>query len=93
MSVRSCWVHVDKNEDYKIHFIEDMNNYTAGMSITNDAENVLKHFQDQYGPSWRVVYKDTDGEWWEIVWKDALGVPYDVKFERWHGLEWDILKR
>lgn len=95
MSVRSAWVHVETYRDHKISIIEDINRYTAGMSITNDAENVLKHFQDAYGRDWRVVYKDTDGEWWEIYMRaDGLwDSDFQVGFKPWHGLEWDILKR
>lgn len=95
MTLRSAWVFVDKDEDHKILFIEDINKYTAGMSITNDAENVLRHFQDAYGRDWRVVYKDTDGEWWEIYMRaDGLwDSDFKVGFKRWHGFAWDILQR
>lgn len=94
--VRSTWNEVDINHNHKIAFIEDASNRTGSMSITNDAENVLQSFQDEYGNDWRVVYKDTDGEWSEIVPKRAKkGWPFieSVTFEPWHGLDWDILKR
>lgn len=36
-----------------------------GMTITNDAENVVSFIDSTY-PSYRVVYRDTDNEWWEL---------------------------
>ena len=94
--MKSMWVTCDRDIQNKIVFIEDMSNKTGGMSITNDAEDVLQYWHESLGNDWRVVYKDTDGEWWEIVPKRAKkGWPLveSVVFERWHGLDWDILKR
>jgi hypothetical protein len=88
--------------DYKhnIVFIEDIANHTGGCTITNDAEAVFNYLDVHYSHEaptpgyWRIVYKDTEGEWWEIKPCDA---EYDkgvtsVRFEKWHGLEWDALK-
>ena len=92
--MKSMWVTCDRDLQHKIVFIEDMSNKTGSMSITNDAEDVLRYWHESLGRDWRVVYKDTDGEWWEIVphQQTRLGSVL-VRFERWHGLEWDILKR
>ena len=88
-----CVCHVvEVNREHKIVFIEDFANVTGAMSITNDAENVLRHFQEQHSGDWRVVYKDTDGEWWEIVNEPSL-LSYDIVFKPWNGLVWDILSR
>ena len=83
---------VEKNFKHYIIFIEDIANHTGGCTITNDAEAVYKHIQDLYLNNWRVVYKDTDNEWWEIIKVIATDCEY-IRFEKWHGLEWDILKR
>ena len=96
MSVKSTWAVVETDKKNRISFIEDIANHTGQMTITNDAENVLEDFQDNYGNDWRVVYKDTDGEWWEIIpVRKKTGWPFieSVKFEPWNGLAWDILKR
>lgn len=87
------------NRDYKhnIVFIEDIANTTGGCTITNDAEAVFKNLDTHYSHDaptpgyWRVVYKDTDGEWWEIVPNQVMGV-FGIRFEKWHGFEWDALK-
>ena len=94
MPVRSAWASIETNYDNRISFIEDIANHTGGTTITNDAENVLNYFRDNFGAFWRVVYKDTENEWWEIVshvhpWTGNT----EISFERWHGLAWDILKR
>lgn len=95
MTVRSAWSIVEHDRKNSISFIEDIFHLTGQMSITNDAENVLKYFQEGFGHNWRVVYKDTDGTWWEIVeevvemWEDD----FRVQFKPWNGLAWDILKR
>ena len=93
--VNSTWAHVETDIENHIIFIEDISDKTGAMSITNDAENVLKHYQELTGNGWRVVYKDTAGEWWEIVeevvemWEDD----FRVQFKSWNGLAWDILQR
>lgn len=86
------WVTCDRDIQHKIVFIEDMSNKTGSMSITNDAEDVLQYWHESLGKDWRVVYKDTDGEWWEIV-KQISRMGENIRFDRWHGLDWDILKR
>jgi hypothetical protein len=96
MTVKSAWAHVETYKNHKITIIEDISHLTGGMSITNDAENVLQNFHDDFGNDWRVVYKDTSGEWWEIVPKRAkTGWPFieSVVFEPWNGLAWDLLQR
>ena len=92
MTVRSTWVTIDADDKNRILFIEDIANHTGGMTITNDAENVLEYFHGTFGTNWRVVYKDTNNEWWEIVPVHSKTGIY-VRFDKWHGLEWDILKR
>lgn len=94
MTVRSAWNNVDIDNKNRISFIEDISHLTGGMTITNDAENVWQYFQNALGTNWRVVYKDTDNEWWEIVPVHAhrKNGGY-VRFDKWHGLAWDILKR
>jgi len=96
MAVKSAWTHVETIIDHKIVIIEDICHLTGGMSITNNAEDVLKYFQVHNGRDWRVVYKDTDGEWWEMIGiRDYTTShhPRQVIFKPWHGLAWDILKR
>lgn len=82
----------NRDIDNDIVFLKDMSNQLGGMSVTNDAENVVNYCRSLYGNRVRVVYLDTDNEWWEIVWSLELGYT-DVSFERWNGLAWDILKR
>lgn len=95
MSVKSAWAVVDSDLKNRIHFIEDICDKTGQMSITNDAENVIKYVQGVFGPKWRVVYKDTAGEWWEIKYEpDGMwDSDFRVTFKKWHGLAWDILQR
>ncbi len=89
-----------RDHEHNIIFIEDIANHTGGMTVTNDAEAVFNHIDITYSHDaptpghWRLVYKDTDGEWWEVIPADA---EYDkgvtsVRFEKWHGHEWDALK-
>jgi len=95
MTVRSSWTVIEADGDNKIVFIEDDCHLTGLMSITNDAENVLKYFKTMYWRDWRVVYKDTNQEWWEIA-EDVDGMwdsDFCIEFRPWHGLEWDILSR
>jgi len=95
MSVRSAWTVVDTDYTNKIFVIEDIANHTGGVTITNDAENVLIYVRDHFGYSWRTVYKDTDNEWWELYWDTDGMCPTDFKvgFKPWDGLAWDLLKR
>lgn len=90
---------VEQNYKHNIIFIEDIANYTGGTTITNDAEAVFKHIDDNYSHAaptpgyWRVVYKDTDNEWWEMIPRESrIGNLY-ISFSKWDGLVWDILKR
>ncbi len=95
--MKANWLLVRQDYKHNICFIEDVG---PGMTVTNDAEAVFNYIDENYShvaPSpghWRVVYKDTGGEWWEIIPVDAeynKGVT-SVKFEKWHGHEWDALK-
>jgi hypothetical protein len=90
--IRSRFHQVERNTEHNIVFIVDdcvLYNGTV-MSVTNDAENVVKWFRSIFGNTVRIVYQDTDDEWWEIVWSlDNSG----VTFKQWHGLVWDILSR
>lgn len=44
-------------------FLVDRN---RGMSVTNDAENVVAEVVDEYGDK-RVIYRDSMGQWDELV--------------------------
>ena len=90
-----AWYLIRKDHAHNIIFIEDVN---VGMSVTNDAENVYKYIDENYSHEaptpmrWRVVYKDTEGEWWEMIPHETrIGNMY-MRFEKWHGIEWDTLK-
>lgn len=85
--MRSEWRVVEHDEQHQIVFIEDLNR--GKKSVTNDAENVLRLIQNDYGAV-RLVYRDSMGEWAEIIWKDAWHG--EVDFLPWDGLTWDILK-
>jgi hypothetical protein len=93
--VRSRFHQVERNIEHNIVFIEDdcgLYNGTV-MSVTNDAENVVKWFRNIFGNRVRIVYKDTDNEWWEIVWSTGFSNGIFVSFKPWPGLAWDILSR
>lgn len=89
---------VDTDYKHNIVFIEDIANHTGGCTITNDAEAVFRHIDQTYSHAaptpafWRVVYKDTDGEWWEMIPYDDGKTGMYMRFEKWHGHEWDALK-
>lgn len=92
---RARWYVHDRDVNRKIIFIVDRDE--GGMTITNDAEEVLNYYHIALGEDWRVVYQDTEGEWWEIVAHYIThGYPnIDIKtisHERWEGHVWDILK-
>ena len=77
-----------------IVFLKDMSNQFIGMSITNDAENVVNYYRSIYGNRVRVVYEDTENELWEIVWVNKMNFHGTfVSFKPWYGLAWDILSR
>ena len=89
--MKSNWTIEHLDTKNQIVYIEDLNGPT---SVTNDVESVLQHIKINYGTRYRLVYKDTDGEWWEA--KRMHGThpaEWRMVFERWHGIEWDILRR
>lgn len=90
--VRSNWSMVEVDAKNMIFFIEDICHLTGEMSITNDAENVCNYFRVTHGKAWRVVYKDTNQEWWEIVPVESKTGVY-VRFDPWHGVVWDKLRK
>lgn len=47
-----------------IIFISDMN--IGGISVTNDAEWVVKTLLEKFGPL-EIVYRDSDGQWDELL--------------------------
>ena len=59
-----CIVTADPNEGTSAKlFIVDND---VGMTITNDAENVVKDVLSKY-PEHRIIYQDTDGNWDELL--------------------------
>lgn len=96
--MRAQFAMVEMNYKHNIIFIEDIANHTGGTTITNDAEAVFKHIDENYSHAaptpmyWRVVYKDTDNEWWEMIREDHPWEGHVISFERWNGLVWDALK-
>lgn len=76
------------DREHGIVFLEDLGG--PFMSITNNAERVVKYVQSYYGSKFRTVYRDTENEWWEIKPRHHPGW-VDVEFEPWYGLTWDIL--
>ncbi len=89
--MKSNWTIEHLDTKNQIVYIVDLNGPT---SVTNDVESVLQHVKINYGTRYRLVYKDSDGEWWEA--KRIAGThpsEWRVTFERWHGIEWDILRR
>lgn len=93
MPRRATWHEHSRDTERKIIFIIDdcWGNY---LSITNDAEEVLRYHMITLGKDWRVVYQDTEGEWWEIKYASGFSTGvWRVVFEPWDGLAWDILKR
>lgn len=96
--MRAQFAMVEMDYDHNIIFIEDIANHTGGCTITNDAEAVFKHIDENYSHAaptpmyWRVVYKDTDNEWWEMIATESrIGNLY-IRFEKWHSHMWDALK-
>lgn len=84
---------VKQDREYNIVFIEDIANYTGGMTITNDAEAVFQYWAQVFGPSVRVVYRDTDGEWWEMIENDHAWSGLEIIFRPWYGEVWDRLSQ
>lgn len=62
-----------------IFYIADADD--GGMSITNDAENVVAYYNNYLPPNTKIVYRDTMGNWDELVHEN--GVFKD--FARWDG--------
>ena len=52
--MRSNFSIVEKNHEHKLVYIRDNSN--GGMTVTNDAENVLAYFQKTLGLDWTVIY-------------------------------------
>lgn len=93
MKVRSRFNTVDRDTKNNIVYIEDDFDIHGGLkTVTNDAENVVYYFRGLYGNRIRVVYRDTDMEWWEIVPVESKTGVY-VRFDQWHGVVWDQLRR
>ncbi len=96
--MRAQFAMLDKDYTHNIIFIEDIANHTGGCTITNDAEAVFKYIDQTYSHAaptpafWRVVYKDTDNEWWEMIPYDDGKTGMYMRFEKWHGHNWDALK-
>lgn len=96
--MRAQFAMVEMDYKHNIIFIEDIANHTGGCTITNDAEAVFKHIDENYSHAsptpmyWRVVYKDTNNEWWEIIAEDHPWEGKVITFEKWHSHEWDALK-
>ena len=96
--MKAQFAMVEMDYKHNIIFIEDIANHTGGCTITNDAEAVFNHIDENYSHAaptpkrWRVVYKDTEGDWWEMIPHETrIGNMY-MRFEKWHGIEWDTLK-
>lgn len=56
----------------------------VGMSLTNDAENVIKELNMIYGDR-RVIYRDTCGRWDEMVHSRGKFVEFAPYFEELPG--------
>lgn len=78
------------DREHKIVFLEDLGG--PFISITNNAQSVLRYVQSHHGSKFRTVYRDTENEWWEIKQRHQPGW-IDVEFEPWDGIAWDLLKR
>lgn len=76
---------VDRVTD-DIVFIIDMCAMYNRMSVTNDAENVVRALYKTYGNK-RIMYRDTDDQWDELVHSNgvfvtfARGFPPDAGFD------------
>jgi hypothetical protein len=84
---------VERDDKNNIVFLKDLANQYGGITITNDAENVVDYYRSIYGNRVRVVYLDTDSEWWELDWVMHDPSRTDVRFKPWHGLVWDKLTK
>jgi hypothetical protein len=98
--MRAQFAMVEMDYKHNIIFIEDIANHTGGCTITNDAEAVFKHIDENYSHAaptpfyWRVVYKDTNNEWWEMIptYDEPGDIVMQIMFDKWHSHEWDALK-
>ena len=94
--MRASFLTRGHNSKNNIVFLEDCSNHSGGMSITNDAENVVDYCRSIFGNRVRIVYLDTDNTWWEIIGiKDytAHNHPTQALFKPWYGLAWDLLSK
>jgi hypothetical protein len=81
--MKPSWAVIDRNDQHRIVFLQDISDQTGGATITNSAESVLDAFQ-----GWRVVYQATDQEWWEI----SFTPNRSIRWTPWSGLAWELLK-
>lgn len=68
-------------QNEKIVFIIDND---AGMTVTNDAENVVLDILRNY-PNHRIVYRDTEGIWDEILHRNGEYIgfsPYKMPLDK-----------
>ena len=96
INAKSDWEIVSGKFGDDIIFIRDLNK--GGMSVTNDAEAIFVYLQNSFAGlvmGVRVVYQDSENEWWEMTqsWQTYYDCIDCMKFEKWHGLVWDTLKR
>ena len=91
--MRAKLTQTGRDIENNIVFLKDMSNHFIGMSITNDAENVVDYYRSIYGNRIRIVYEDTEDELWEIKWSLEHPSQTIVEFKPWYGIEWDILSR
>ena len=59
---RSDYRVVSTDDDFM--FLVDLD--LGNLSVTNDAENVVKHLLSLYGNK-RIIYRDSNGDWSELV--------------------------
>ncbi len=91
--MRAKFAQTSRDSENNIVFLKDLSNQFIGMSITNDAENVVDYYRSIYGNRVRIVYEDTENEMWEIVWSLELDPGTVVSFQPWHGMVWDKLTK
>ena len=61
MKLRSTY-YVSRVTEGKVFIVDE----DVGMSVTNDAENVVLEVLTRY-PNHRIIYRDTTGRWDELV--------------------------
>jgi hypothetical protein len=91
MGKHATWEVVNQKDN--IIMIQDLDE-PGHLSITNDAEYVLQHFNST-GNRYRVIYRSSvPDDWTEII--RVPGEEFShwrVAFKPWHGLVWDRLTR